>query len=1093
MNDSNIGQLTGYRAFRAEAIKKSEASRRQDRHGHHDCGDNPHPYLELRKQVRQMREWVRDHVQILLEETPTAELYIRRILRIPVTVPLIPEHWPALRRVGQWFVPLRLTWPHVRRVMTHVKTFEGRIYLYDNLYKRVLGINCFGHNDYYSPSVDAALRYMEPPSGSEVRDLQMMDPRWVQVASRFGLCKMADVLPYARYGQERLEGELAWILVRENIVTSVAEFDWLAFKESRDYNRRETTAATRHIIRRMIRLMLGYDVAREQITKIFHHQISAFNPDQLSSNLNILSAAGLADLTAVFGVSKSLLWRGKPDTWSYLLNEVAARTPAEIGRFKQLLQSSTTLSIPLVRLLKTLGATVDNLSQCQPLILAISGRSDGIVPLSDIQLLAEAPYSLSIEQIAQCTDYLDTPERLQDYLRVLVQYGYGNASGVMAFQVCYRGTRAADLDIWLGVLDKHGKGQSLEAVAEWVRQAVQGGHTDAYKYLSESVGLPDFLHLQRAEPIVKFGRAILRFLVHQKRLTSVQAIRDWYFHAHGVHDLHQWGDADPTYTLLLEDAYSRNNFAFVASNYGCISSTVRERVVQQLGPRPYPADDATQAAYNQSYTALETTEHTALLPILPVVLAQTGGILLRSVLRHAWEPPLVLQVHLAALAPLIDQLLAGGGPSSTKLEELEADAVAMLYRTTANSVSSTWSQICGRQSHLSGLNLSPHYVMKWESAIRQLQAPLERSSLLALGQARIHADKFSPYRSEHIFDTCKYLRAKRLKQKASDPWSLAAHLGVLFAAAQRDTLFAEWVARDLEATVHMPQEGADVAERLEQLDKMFSSTLPDALDRHVDAFVRRFSEADATFLAARLIGEAPSSVSGQAQLQKALLETRKIVLAVCQRWVVRERKKFSKGKSGMEATQLNAILSKHPASFFAKHAADLCTRDNTNMWDEARHAHLVVFDQKQRRLAGMALVYFEPIAALHPTRKCLIIRAINPMDDMLATHTTSSIVDAFFDVAIQIAEDNGMTAVAFPAHRGMHLLSNLSSVEKDIEKRYIKPSVTLPYRRVDEAITENPLEWRAKPREVSGGFYAYELGQERVSTLYAVWPGDLTA
>jgi len=53
--------------------------------------------------------------------------------------------------------------------------------------------------------------------------------------------------------------------------------------------------------------------------------------------------------------------------------------------------------------------------------------------------------------------------------------------------------------------------------------------------------------------------------------------------------------------------------------------------------------------------------------------------------------------------------------------------------------------------------------------------------------------------------------------------------------------------------------------------------------------------------------------------------------------------------------------------------------------------------------------------------------------------------------------------------------------------------VTLPYRRVDDAATETSAEWRAKSREVSGGFYAYELGQERVSTLYAIWPGGLTA
>lgn len=1092
LGDLSFSELTGYRAFRVEILKKCESNRRHDRYFYSDREEDAHPFLALREQILQLRRWVREHAQAMLTEAPNSEPYVRRVLRVPALVPLVPSERSGLKRLGQLFVPLRLTWPRVQSVIINVKTLEGRTFLYENIYKHVLRIRGFGHNEYYCPSIDAALRYLGPPALSEVKDLGMMDPRWVQLASRFGLVKISKVMPYARYGVQRLDGELAWILFCEKVVTSIAELDWLAYTEDRSYRRSEATAATRHIIRRMIRLMLVHGIAREQIANIFRYRITAFNPDQLSLNLNTLSAAGSVDPTAVFVATRDLMWSGEPDIWRYVVNEIGALTSADIGRFKQLLQSSSTLSIPLIQLLKTLGGNVDNLSQCQRLILAISRRSDGIVPLCDIRLLAGSPYSLSIDQIAQCTEYLTIPNKLQEYLQVLAIHGFGNASGIIAFQACYKNTSSSNLNVWLGMIELRGKGQSLEAVAEWVGQAAKEGHIDAYKYLKESIGLPEFLHLQRAEPIVRFGRGILSFLVNQKGLTSIQAIRDWYFRAHGVNKLRHWGELDASYNLLMEDAYNRNNFAFVASNYGCIRSAVQDRVVQQIGRRPYHADETTKDAYDKSYLELEIKENSKLLPILPIVLAETGGILLDSVLRHAWEPPQARQCHLAALTPLIDQLLSGGGPSNSQLGELESEAVAMLYKSTVQSVSSAWSQVCGRQSQLAGLNLSPHYPMRWDHAIRQLQAPLERSSLLALGHAKAYAGKFLPYSSEHIFDACKYLRAKRIRQSASDPWSLAAHLGVLIAAAHKDTLISEWVSRDLDATVHMPQEGADVAERLEQLEKMFSTTLPDALDRHVDGFVRRFSEADATFLAARLIGDEPSGHGGHAQLHKALIETRNTVMAVCQRWIVRERKKFSKDRSDIGATDLNAILTKHPASFFAKHAADLCTRDNTNMWDEARHAHLVVFDPKQRRLAGMALVYFEPIVELHADRNCLIIRAINPMDDMLATHTTSSIVDAFFDVAIQIAKDNGMAAVAFPAHCGMHLLSNLSSVEKDIEKRYIKPSITLPYRRVNEAVTERPRDWRREPRLISGRFYAYESGQLPVNSLYALWPGDLT-
>lgn len=1095
MSDSSFEHSGGYRAFRARVLNDTEANRRKAGHWHHDHEDKPHRYVALREQVQYMREAVRANLQPLLDECPTHEPHIRRVLRIPATVPLRPADWSALRRIGQFFIPLRLTWPQVRSVMSQVGTFEGRTYLYQNLYQRVLGFNSFGRDLYYCSSVDAALRYLKPPAGMEKQELGRLDPYWIRIARDFGLDSVAEVIPHARYGLQRLEGELAWILVQEKVITRIDEFEWLAYKQRNEYYKQEITRATRHMIRRMIRLILRHGIARQHIAGIFRHQISAFKPDRLDANLSKLKAAGLSDLSAVFETSKSLLWRAKPSVWSYVLDEIMARSPAQIARFKPLLQSSSTLPVPLVRLLKGLGATPDNLPQCQSLILDISRRTDDLLPLAEIQLLANPPHSLNIEQIARCTDYLAAPTRLHAFLQVLVRHGYASAPGVLAFQVCYENTYLADLDRWLLILGNRGKDQSLDTVAEWVRQALRSRHSDSYEYLIESIGLPDFTDLQRAEPVVTVGRKALAFLVERKGHTSLQAIRKWYFQAHGVHGLGDDGEADAIYILLLEDAYRRNNFAVVGNNQGCITNVVSGRITQQLGHRPYPADEATRDAWDQACAALKATEHAVLLPILPSILNQTGGLLLSSLLRHAWEPPAALAARLATLTPLINQLLAGSGPSGSELDELELEAVAMLYRTPTYVVNATWPQLHGCQDDLSGLTLRAHYTMEWDGSVRELGAPLEASSLLALGQAKLHANKFASYREEHIFDACKGLRAKRLKQSARDPWSLAAHLGVLFAAAQRDTVVGQWITQDLPAIVGMPQEGPDVAERLQQLDTMFSSTLPDALDAQASAFVKRFADADAAFLAARLVGDTAVSPSagGQAQLEEGLRLTQQIVLDACRRWIIRERKKFSKGKSPRSLTQLNAIVSKHPASFFAKHAANLCTRDNTKMWHEHRHAHLVVFDPTQQRLAGMALVYVEPIASLHPTRDCLIIRAINPMADMLATHTTASIVDAFLDVAIQIASDNGLAAVAFPAHRGAHLLSNSRDVEKDIEKRYIKPSVLPSYLRGGETVMEDPVEWRMKPREIKGDFSAYEQGHERVNTLYAIWPGNLGA
>jgi hypothetical protein len=213
MDNSNFFHPHGYREFRAKVLKNFEKSRLQGSNWQFDYEDQPHPYLALREQVKQMREWVRDNVQALLDDNPTTAPFIRRALGIPTTVPLISEEWSALRKLSQWFVPLRLSWPHVRGAMSQVKTFEGRTYLYDNLYKRVLGFNRFGQDIYYSHSVDSALRYLEPPSALGPKDIQVMDPHWIQVAQHFGMYKVEEVLPYAHYGHRQLEGELARILV----------------------------------------------------------------------------------------------------------------------------------------------------------------------------------------------------------------------------------------------------------------------------------------------------------------------------------------------------------------------------------------------------------------------------------------------------------------------------------------------------------------------------------------------------------------------------------------------------------------------------------------------------------------------------------------------------------------------------------------------------------------------------------------------------------------------------------------------------------------------------------------------------------------
>jgi hypothetical protein len=69
-----------------------------------------------------------------------------------------------------------------------------------------------------------------------------------------------------------------------------------------------------------------------------------------------------------------------------------------------------------------------------------------------------------------------------------------------------------------------------------------------------------------------------------------------------------------------------------------------------------------------------------------------------------------------------------------------------------------------------------------------------------------------------------------------------------------------------------------------------------------------------------------------------------------------------------------------------------------------------------------------------------VIRAINPVEGMLLVRDVDSIVDSFFNVAIQIAKENNLVAVAFPCDGGQHFLSNTLMVENLITERFIKKS-----------------------------------------------------
>lgn len=506
-------------------------------------------------------------------------------------------------------------------------------------------------------------------------------------------------------------------------------------------------------------------------------------------------------------------------------------------------------------------------------------------------------------------------------------------------------------------------------------------------------------------------------------------------------------------------------------------------MVTDIGYHHQQPDDAARERYDERREVLAQAESLKLLPRLPAILNQTGGVLLPSMIRHAWSSAEQLQQQMDALVPLLESLLMGRGPSGAELQPQEVEAISMIYKADSHSVRSQWKNVLGFESQMAGLALWDGYPMRWARSIRRMEKRLERSSLQALVQAKTISAKICSKRD--FTDACQAIRSKRLYDKSRDPQSVAAHLGVLFAANREDSLIGSRLETDLGQIAALEDFSVDISEGLEQLDTLFTSTLPDALEAHMPAFVMNFNDEQADSLAKRMVGEAhlAGAQTGRGRLQAAVRHTQTIVLATCACWLKREQGKFTAMPANDEVTELQAFVSKYPAAFFARQAANLCTRDDTDMWKEERHAHMVVFDPVQRRLAGMAMIYFESIPALHPTKRCLIVRAINPLDEMLATHTVHSIVNAFFDVAVSIAQENELAAMLFPNPGGMHLLSNQSTVENYFKKHLIERAES--YRQIEPGASA--ANWRTRPRRLNTRFYAYAQGQQQVSELYVVW------
>lgn len=1064
-----------YRAFRARWIEETgpEAAERAS-YGYEET----HVLQKLRQKIEGFRAHLVYYGSRMLEREPDTEPVFRMALRIPDGIPLVPSRRAAFVQYTIGMLPVNLSVRRASALLRQVRTREGREFVFEHQVKRTLP----GHN-YFSQAFDFALRHFHPPrSYEELRDFPHVDIGWVVACYRLGVRHMGEVGKIVQASHGRISGSLALALVDMHVINSVEAMAKLP-ERRRWYSEPEPSAIDVSSFRKIAKILLDAEVAPEKITRIVHYDIDRFDPERLKKTLATLNLSG-DELSELFDSAGEELLLVDTSRWALLRETLNVRSGREFGAFKTLLVSHRPLNADFVLALRELGADSRTLESCQALLLSVGDREGIAPPLQELKILTSSPYSLSVSQAIRAEIYLLAQRDLAAYLAVLAKHGYGEAASVIAFQHCYKSLSADVLDRWLDIVDQHRDNQPPEIIAEWVRQAGATGHIESFEYLAQVGQVPSIHALQQALKIAPLGSALLRYVVEVQGLRTLAAIRKWYFEeATGIKEVRLWGVLDEVDQVLLEDAFRRKDFTLLEGNRACVRSYVHEHLDDVLG-RLYEAGESARAAYNADWERLRLQIRSDLAPKLKSILKETEGVILESLLASLDAHPGQFRRSVTDLPAILADLRSGKGPEAASLTKLEAEAIALVFRTTPHTVMSTWQKVIGRGDDLAHLVSTDSYPMSWAQICQRLRFPLDRRGLLSLSEASTFARQFGKHCRVDMHRACSHLSPKRLTDRAADVWSLSRHLGVLMAVAGGNSVVRDCIDWHFEDLGKLLEEGPEAYQHMEALSAFFHVNLGDALDERENDFIAGVTDRDASLLASKLDSRyRRDSLTAKDDLKHALALARTTVLNIYGKWAELQRGKFVADDAGGGRTQLKAIISKSPASFFAKEAARICTRANTAMWCEHRNSHLIVFSSGDKRIAGMALLYFESIPSIHPSKLTLVVRAINPMADVLARHSSASIVDGYFDVAQKIARANGFAAVAFPDPAGMHLMSNHKDIEDDIKERFINRAVRSGRWRDTAGVLE-------RPRQVDAKFYAYEHGVTRVDRLFVIWYND---
>lgn len=1042
------------------------------------------------------REVVARRMKELCAEQPFNEVFARRALRIPEHVPVrLPVIFRVAGALFSMFMPM-LALRIASGLLRSIGTSEGRALVFE-MFEKLATVR----KTYYGDRLDFMVRRFAPPRSKVVLEaLQYFDVKTMRNAWHLGLSS-AEELHAVFCGLHRQfpEDKLA-VLIRLGVIRTVDELSWLQpWSGTHDGYNRE--AHTRDDGAGTIRRLLAHGVPREQTLSVLDSWYRC-DPERLDQNLSVLATRGYTDTAKLFATAGELLWLAVPANWGFLLDVIGAQNPEQWPMFHALLEEPRLPAEDGVRSLRERGASLEQLAALQSLLHAMMKNERD--PRSFVDLMCSAPYALTLDELATCLAYSTrrTPQALIEYLGVIAQHGLARPGWVVAMQELYvAGTSALDLDRLLTMCRRlRDAPKGVAAIIAWVR-SVSVNRIRSLEYLMSVLPVPDRAAFDAIRPLAQIGASLLEYATQACGLQTVHALRAWRKRSPGVEQI-RWTVLwrDPAHRIILDDASRRGSFAFVDANLSALSSAVRDLAFESVGNASKVPHGAAREEHWQRWNAVEAQVRTEAVPALADQLDTTGGMLAACLIKAYLSNEEKYSQAQLDFRLAVASLLRGHGPSGAEPSELELEAVAAVYGVDVHEADSRWSYASGLEHHLDGISRRTEYRMVWQRRPVVLHRLIDTVGVSALREALEYGAAFRGHASDDLGLACEGLSPRLLGDRSAGPQTFTRHLGVLLGILQAD--LSEKLTTSIEELADLTDEVSQRYAAADRIAVFFDIGLHDAIaDRGVN-LVASFSPEVASKLTSRLGKSAASSDGADArgQLVAMLGQVADRVRHIYGAWAHRQVDAFEGRPEGeSNENEYLAYVSKHPAAFFAKEATGLCSSSNVDMWREKRHSHLVVFDPSTRRLAGMAMLYFQTINAIDERRATLVMRAINTVDQTDSSYSAESIVDAFLRVAQEIAQDNDLAAVVFPSDDGgQHFMSNRNAIHSHIEKMCANALTRRPRSRFVERDQLHEAEVLPYRVHLGGAerFYGYHEGQGAVSTLYVMWQHpetDLTA